>query len=154
MFSFGLFSVAVNLGIVQALSLRCDAPLMTPFDEFWPKLRASIQEFFFILNRPSRLLTRPLCLGAWVERVLANYCSSQQPLNCVCLLHCKNCRFPLCSFSHCSFTVIFKVTQCMQWITAVALVFSSVFEFSVGWWGIILRTSWNVTPVSYLLKAP
>ena len=30
--------------------------------------------------------------------------------------------------------------------------FSSVFEFSVGWWGIILRTSWNETPVSYPLR--
>ena len=33
--------------------------------------------------------------------------------------HCKNCRFPLCSISHCSSNVLFTVTQCMQWITAV-----------------------------------
>ena len=35
--------------------------------------------------------------------------------------HCKNCRFPLCSISHCSFTVLFKVNQCMQWITVIKL---------------------------------
>ena len=31
--------------------------------------------------------------------------------------------------------------------------FSSFLEFSVGWYGIILRTSWNAIPVSYPLKA-
>ena len=34
--------------------------------------------------------------------------------------HCKNCRFSLCSNSHCTFTVLFAVTECMQWITALA----------------------------------
>ena len=34
--------------------------------------------------------------------------------------HCKNCRFSLCPNSHCTFTVLFAVTECMQWITALA----------------------------------
>ena len=35
--------------------------------------------------------------------------------------HCKNCRFSLRPFTHCSFTVLFTVTQGMQLITAVEL---------------------------------
>ena len=32
---------------------------------------------------------------------------------------CKNCRFPLCSHSHCTFTAVFAVHQDMWWTTAL-----------------------------------
>ena len=108
---FGLLLACRLVSLHKSENLACHALL---------KLKI---EHFYLHDYEKRTCMQKISLLAqkFKNLVFSMHKSENLPCQAHCKpFRCKNCRFSLCSNSHCTFTVLFAVAECMQWITALA----------------------------------